>query len=250
MSRTPRQKTHQHPNEDPNSAYSILQDLREHNTPVTPTQVGARPNAHSTPSFRTLITTSTGIPHAPAGQLPHPRPLPSPQNPAYPPANYYSTLTQQQILTPDSITTEALQNRLAHLIRTQLPRFQPDAIVKVANRLTQTVISTGKAGKLGPHGLCQLSNIFTCIAHEGPKHKMCIAVAAPGAGHVKLLLVGDLCEKDGLDPLVDEGMMDLCRRGFGNVVLGMYKSLLPVKSTPPAPPTPPTPPTPQVLRWM
>ena len=86
------------------------------------------------------------------------------------------------------------------------------------------MIHAGQNGALGPCGLAKLSEIFTCIAHEGRMHSMCLGVSAAGAGNVKVLLVGEPCEKEGRDPLHDEKLMEMCRRGFEATLVRMWHS--------------------------
>lgn len=99
------------------------------------------------------------------------------------------------------------------------PNFFP------TGKLSQTVIHAGQTGRLGPVGLATLSEIFTCIAHEGKMHSMCLGVSGPGAGSVKVILVGDPCEKEGQDPLHDEGLMELCRKGLEATLVRLWGSL-------------------------
>lgn len=218
MSQAPDDQTPKHPNEDPHSAYSLLQGLKAHGMPVKPTPAPGlpRPYPPSYSSKRLPTQTTSGIPHASGSSQYHARPLTDPQHAAH------------LLLTPDSITREMIQARLAELLESQIPSFNSYAITKIAIHLTQVVISAGQSGKLGPRGLGKLTDIFMSIGHEGKKHYMCIAISAPGAGHVQVLLMGDLCEKEGLDPLLDEELMEMCRKGLEGVARKMYESLVPV----------------------
>ncbi|KAH9877922.1 hypothetical protein J1614_003139 [Plenodomus biglobosus] len=239
MSQAPDDQTPKHPNEDPHSAYSLLQGLKAHGMPVkpTPTPGNPRPYPPSYSSKRLPTQTTSGIPRASGSSQYHARPLTDPQHAAHllVSHNTFQLADDQQLtgeqLTPDSITREMIQARLAELLESQIPSFNSYAITKIAIHLTQVVISAGQSGKLGPRGLSKLTDIFTSIGHEGKKHYMCIAISAPGAGHVQVLLMGDLCEKEGLDPLLDDELMEMCRKGLEDVARRMYESLVPVPGT-------------------
>lgn len=54
---------------------------------------------------------------------------------------------------------------------------------------------------------------------------MGMGVSAPGAGDVKILVVGEWCEREGNDPLHDEKLMGMCRKGFEATAVKLWQTL-------------------------
>jgi len=66
------------------------------------------------------------------------------------------------------------------------------------------------------------------IGHEGRRSYMCLAVH-PERGRTvapTIVLKGDLCEKEGNDPLVDEEVYGLAKDGFEKAALGLHAMIL------------------------
>jgi len=78
---------------------------------------------------------------------------------------------------------------------------------------------------LGPKGLSSVSDIFMSIGHQGIYHYMCLAVDARW-GNVTVLLKGELCEKEGKDPMNDEEMMQLCIEGFSKEAEKVFEDVV------------------------
>lgn len=62
------------------------------------------------------------------------------------------------------------------------------------------------------------------IGHEGKRSYMCLAVQSERGrtGGPTVVLQGELCEKEGNDPLVDEEIFGLVKDGFEKAALEMH----------------------------
>lgn len=90
--------------------------------------------------------------------------------------------------------------------------------------MTDDIIRRGQRGAFGPSGLASLTQIFVGIGHENFRHYMCLAVQ-PTVGHVQVFLRGLSCEQEGKDPILDSGIMALCRKGFDKRAAEVYKDI-------------------------
>lgn len=90
--------------------------------------------------------------------------------------------------------------------------------------MADDIIRLGRDGAFGPVGLASLTQIFVCIGHESLYHYMCLAVQ-PSFGDVQVILRGDLCEQEGMDPMFDHAVMALCREGFNKRAAEVYEEI-------------------------
>ncbi|KAF1828232.1 hypothetical protein BDW02DRAFT_617360 [Decorospora gaudefroyi] len=149
---------------------------------------------------------------------------------SFPPAGHMPSLAPQQPSpppTPDSITYRRIFDRVHGLLRGNLPEWwerNPEALHHLTARLAHVIIRHGQAGRFGPDGLGSLSEIFICIGHEDIKHYMCLAINAHW-GNVVVILKGELCEKDGKDPMHDDALMELAKTGFDKEAARLYTGI-------------------------
>jgi hypothetical protein len=88
-----------------------------------------------------------------------------------------------------------------------------------------SIVYCGTRGMYGPDGLQSLYQINMYTGREGIYRYMCLAVHSEHGG-LSILLKGDFCEKDGMDPTHDEEMLMLCMDGFDKAVAKLYASIV------------------------
>lgn len=96
--------------------------------------------------------------------------------------------------------------------------------------MSENIIRRGQQGAFGPGGLASLTQIFVCIGHENVHRYMCLAVQ-PSVGDVQIILRGDSCEQEGMEPIFDHVVMASCREGFDKRATAVYKEISTTAST-------------------
>ncbi|KAJ4362443.1 hypothetical protein N0V83_010536 [Neocucurbitaria cava] len=128
-------------------------------------------------------------------------------------------------MSPDSITRDMIVDRIYGLLQGELLQWDKETALKdLAKHLASVLIEIGRRGNLGPHGLSRLSDIFMSVGHQGTTHYMALTVN-PGIGDIQILLKGELREKDGKNPLHDEGQMEMLRDGFNREAVRQWLAL-------------------------
>ncbi|KAG9191323.1 hypothetical protein G6011_09411 [Alternaria panax] len=186
-----------------------------------------------TPSFPQFQPSRMNIPptayapaYAPTRQVPEVNRIPglATQRPySQPPAPQ----TYQPLVYPEPvgfITQRMVYDRIYILLRDNLTNWwtrNPAALHAVTHRLAGTITYSGPKGMFGPDGIQSPSQISLYIGREGIYRYMCLAVNSKQSAF-SIILKGDLCEKDGNDPLYDEELMALCKDGFDRGVTKLY----------------------------
>ncbi|XP_014553991.1 hypothetical protein COCVIDRAFT_106130 [Bipolaris victoriae FI3] len=126
------------------------------------------------------------------------------------------------------ITRDMVFDRIYFLLADNLPTRwiqNREALVHLTKSMANVVIRSGQYGDFGPHGLSSLTQISVYIGHEGIYHYMCLAVH-PSYGDVRVIFRGDLCEREGQDPIIHHEAMALCRTGFDRAADRLHADII------------------------
>ncbi|KAL1797970.1 hypothetical protein ACET3X_004576 [Alternaria dauci] len=186
-----------------------------------PSRMNIPPTAYA-PAYASAYQTPPAS-HMPPLTLQMP-PVPPSAPPAYEPMVHPEPL--------GCITLNMISDRIYLVLRDNLSEWwirNPDALQKVCrsptDRLASLITYSGPRGLFGPNGIQSLKQIDLYIGREGTRRYLCLAVR-PENGELAIIFKGDLCEKDGKDPVYDKEMMEMCKDGFNKGLAKLLESII------------------------
>jgi len=122
-------------------------------------------------------------------------------------------------ISPDSITEDGICARIQGLLSYHLRNWNPTNILVLASSFTQSLITLGRNGHLGPNGLGSYLDIFMVLGYEGnvPLRFFGLGVMAPM--QVRMLLRTASYDLKGMNPLRDVKTLEFMMEGFHNVAV-------------------------------
>ncbi|CAN9245942.1 unnamed protein product [Alternaria alternata] len=182
------------------------------------------------PSRMNIPPTAYAPAYASAHQTSHANHMPPPatQSPSLRPSEpqAYEPLVHPEPLA--CLTYNMVYDRVYLVLRDNLSEWwtrNPDALQNVSQRLAGQIRFSGQRGMFGPDGIQSLNRINMFIGREGIYRYLCLAVL-PNHGELSILLKGDLCEKDGNDPMYDEELLAMCKEGFDKGAVRLHADIV------------------------